>query len=181
MTSLKNLRWSPICFGCRECCYNFEFDNDPWNLGVERLDEKGNEISGVKFIEYLKQIGGEAEKRISKLRIDESGCIEVIKPSHKTYRDLTKCIFLDDESNCVIHPERINLGFDLRGKLCASYLCEIAEYINNEMPYLKNHLQLILNAQSKKYGNDNQLNLIQYLKKIPKNRLEHRIIEILGI
>jgi len=181
MTDLKNLRWSPLCVGCTECCYNYEFDNDPWNLGVERVDQTGKKINGKEFLEYLKKIGGEAAKRLKYLRLDEYGCIEVIMPPGKTYRDLTNCIFLDEDSNCVIHPLRINLGFDLRGKLCASYLCEFAEFVNKEMPFLKNYTEKINRAHKKKYGKDKSLNLIQYLKTVPKENLKHEICKILEI
>ncbi|MHA1271471.1 MAG: hypothetical protein ACTSPY_16890 [Candidatus Helarchaeota archaeon] len=181
MTDLKNYRWSPICVNCRDCCYDYEFDDDPWNLGVERIDKKGNKVSGKEFIQYLKNLGGEAAKRIDKLRIDEFGCIEVIMPKNKTYRDKTNCIFLDENSNCVIHPSRINLDFDLRGKLCASYLCEIAEFVNKEMPYLNSYINKVKQAHEMKYGENQNLNLIQYLKTIPKSYLKNELNKILKI
>ncbi|TFF90077.1 MAG: hypothetical protein EU548_04850 [Promethearchaeota archaeon] len=181
MTDLKNFRWSPICTSCVDCCINFEYDNDPWNLGVERLDQDGNEISGEQFIDYLRKVGGEASKRIDNLRIDEYGCIEVLMPSDKTYRDLTNCIFLDENYRCIIHPTRINLSFDLRGKLCATYLCEIAEFVNEEMPFLINFIDEIKDAHKRSYGEKKELNLIQYLKKIPKSNLKKQISKILNI
>ncbi|MHA1750933.1 MAG: hypothetical protein ACTSYZ_01060 [Candidatus Helarchaeota archaeon] len=181
MTNLKNFKWSPICINCKDCCYDYEIENDPWNLGVERIDENGKSITGVEFIKYLKSLGGEPAKRIKYLKLDEYGCIEVKIPPGKTYRDTINCIFLDENSNCVIHPTRINLNFDLRGKLCASYLCEIAEFVNKEMAFLKNHLDRIKEAQNKRYGDNSNLNLIQYLKKIPKNKLKQEICKILKL
>ena len=181
MTNFKHFKWSPICINCTDCCYDFEFDNDPWNLGVERNNKNGEKVSGEDFINYLKQLGGEAAKRIDKLKIDKYGCIEVIIPLDKTYSDLTNCIFLDKDSNCVIHPSRTNLDFDIRGKLCSSYLCEIAKFVNVEMSFLKNHLNKIKEAHQLKYGKNKDLNLLQYLRGFPKSSLKKVIYNILNI
>jgi len=102
-------------------------------------------------------------------------------PIGKTHQDLTDCIFLDKDSNCLIHPKRLNLNFDIRGKLCAKYLCDIAIFVNEHMPFLDKHLEQIKHAHMHKYGKNKDLNLIQYLKTLSKSHLKKEICIILKI